>query len=329
MVLIGHGSGTAPPGLLPWPLVSVFGNGGLGVLVFFCISGFLITKLLMNEEAKHGRISLKNFYIRRSFRILPAFLVFMLFIVALKAMGIIHVTTANIVSALLFVTNYSPYSESWILGHTWTLSVEEQFYLFWPFLLVALGQKRSMKVGIALIFALPFVRVATYFLMPTWREHITVMAHTRIDAMMFGCVAALAAGHDWFENLYNRLCRWKLHLVLPLLSLLVYPFLAKWLAGKFMLPVGLTLNALAATLGMLWLIRNADTPVGRFFNGKVISWIGVLSYSLYLWQQPFFSSEPLGWTTTFGINIVVIFAIAIASYYLIEQPFLRLRAKWF
>jgi peptidoglycan/LPS O-acetylase OafA/YrhL len=326
LVLIGHCSATVPWDL-PSPIGFIFGNGAMGVLIFFCISGFLITRLLINEKNRHGRISLVGFYIRRSFRILPAFLTFLSFIVALKIANFSTITTANLVSAGLFVTNYSPYSENWLVAHTWSLSIEEQFYLVWPLILVLFGMRRSLWIGIGLIFAMPFVRVATYAFMPDWRAHIPVMMHTRIDALMFGCVAAIAYEEAWFQRLYNLLCTLKLHLILPLFALLIAPFVRMRLRGAYDLPVGLSIDALAATLGMVWLIRNPHSSIGKWFNAKFICWIGVLSYSLYLWQQPFFSHDTIGWPSKFPINIVFVFVAAVGSYYLVEQPFLRLRAK--
>jgi len=129
-VLFAHCSITFPPGLVSVNFILPLLNGGLGVTIFFCISGFLITRLLIIEFEKTGEVSLKGFYIRRSFRILPAYWCFLLFVVVLNVAKIQEISVPNLLSGLFFVMNYSPANVRWILQHLWSLSVEEQFYLF-------------------------------------------------------------------------------------------------------------------------------------------------------------------------------------------------------
>lgn len=327
MVLLGHFSAGTPipmPYGYLWPMV---GNGSLGVTIFFVISGFLITRLLMREREKTGRISLKDFYIRRAFRILPAFLTFIGFIVVLKLTGVLNVSVANIMSGVLFIMNYSSANNRWELAHLWSLSVEEQFYLVWPLMMILLGNRRAMHAGIIIIAVSPLVRLAQYAFFPSTRILIGIMGHTRLDSMMYGCVAALALDQIWFKQTYKRIVQWQLHWILPLFVSCIAPYTLNRLGGAYALPVGHSLESFAWAIAMLWLIQHPHSRVGRIFNAGFVTWIGVLSYSLYLWHPPFFAPEPMAWPATFWYNIPIVIALAMASYYLIEQPFLRLRVK--
>lgn len=128
-------------------LNAYFGDyGRLGVTVFFVISGFLITTLLLRERERRGSISLKGFYLRRAVRIFPAFLAFMAFIIVAHEMGWIQLNRYDLVSAFTYTVNYHP-GRSWYIGHLWSLSVEEQFYLLWPLALVVLSRTRALAAS--------------------------------------------------------------------------------------------------------------------------------------------------------------------------------------
>jgi peptidoglycan/LPS O-acetylase OafA/YrhL len=130
LVLIGHLS-LRFPRLTPIcdPVLTVLGNSSLGVSIFFVISGFLITWLLLVEIEKKGQINLKAFYLRRLFRIVPAYFVFLGAVLVLCKIGIISIPMVQLASAFLFILNYAIIVPVWWLGHTWSLCVEEQFYL--------------------------------------------------------------------------------------------------------------------------------------------------------------------------------------------------------
>ena len=131
--------------------------GLIGVQLFFGLSGFLITSKLLEEEARHGRISLAAFYIRRSFRILPAALAFLSVIALLAMAGVLDISPARWFSTLFFAANYSWAEHSWYLGHFWSLAVEEHFYFLWPaafLLLRGRGARLALVLSLALLVAL-------------------------------------------------------------------------------------------------------------------------------------------------------------------------------
>ena len=136
LVCVGHIAGTvgAPDILLPFHNL-----GNFGVKIFFVISGFLITYLLLCEHEKTGHINLKQFYIRRTCRLFPAFYVFILCMALAHYIGWIELWPGDLIHAATYTMNYH-HERSWWLNHAWSLAVEEQFYLLWPFILLCVGR---------------------------------------------------------------------------------------------------------------------------------------------------------------------------------------------
>jgi peptidoglycan/LPS O-acetylase OafA/YrhL len=176
-------------------------TGALGVLVFFCISGYLITQRLVAESRGTGIFSARNFYIKRVFRILPPLALYLLCIGALALLGVIHLVPRDW-SAVCFLANYL--QGSWHTTHFWSLSVEEHFYLFWPFCILLFGWRRAMWIGVALVVAVAVWR--------PWELHhhfgaerSAYLQHTdmRLDYIMMGSVLALAL--QFYPSLTNLL----------------------------------------------------------------------------------------------------------------------------
>ncbi len=317
-------------------MVYVLCNGGMGVLIFFVISGYLITTLLLRERDKPGGISLKRFYIRRAFRILPPLYAYVLAMVALGIAGrLAGVDARDIWTALTLTRNYAHHVDLWAFEHFWSLCIEEQFYLLWPGVVVfclarwpgAQGRIAASRVAIAVIVVEPFVRVFAFHFWPNY--HNMGMFHMLADGLMFGATGALLQGHTRFEAIYRRATRWPF--LLPLILFFVLGALGVRFENYWNLPIGLTLDGFVILMWLLWLARNPKTTLGRIMNNPVVTWIGRLSYSLYIWQTFFlhynnirvFGGET--WMNTFPGAWVCIFAIAAFSYYFIEQPALRLR----
>lgn len=134
MVLVAHASGTR---LFPVPASAgnLLGLGEFGVHVFFVISGFLITGLLLDELARTNRVDLRRFYLRRALRIFPPYYTYLAVVFLLALAGALQLAPRDMAHGLTYTSNYYP-ARSWFLGHTWSLSVEEQFYLLWPAVLM-------------------------------------------------------------------------------------------------------------------------------------------------------------------------------------------------
>src|SRR5664279_3942103 len=193
MVLLGHSSDELSIFAGPIHTLEV---SRVGVSIFFVLSGYLITRLLVEEQERGGSISLKAFYIRRFFRIVPACYVYLTCILIAGRLGYATVPRSGILPAYLFVWNYSPQAEGWFYAHTWSLSMEEQFYLVWPPLLAALGRARGLRLAAAIILIAPASRLVTYALFPSYRGQIAAMLHSHGDALMFGAIPALGSGGE-------------------------------------------------------------------------------------------------------------------------------------
>ncbi len=315
-------------------------NGGLGVRIFFVISGYLITRLLLREFAQKGSISLRQFYARRVFRILPPLYVYIGFVAVLVLLGKLTIPAMYLLLCGLFLTSnmtIPPTVTFWPLEHTWSLCVEEQFYLLWPALLVwafSAGSgggrpPRAATGGGAGIVGLQVIGLAWY-VAPFGRFHGVGNTLLQLDVILFGVLGAVAEGHDLFERAYRFAARYPL--LLGFLLYIVSGWLEMTYPGKYMKSIGSTINGVLILSLLLWTVRNPETPFGRCLNAKPVAWIGILSYSLYLWQTFFLHKENAG---VLGIShqlpVLVswsaLTACGILSFFLIERPFLRLRDR--
>jgi len=297
--------------------------GNLGVRVFFVISGYLITTLLLAEVAKTRTISLRGFYLRRIARIFPAFYAFLAVMLVLDATGAIALAPSDTIAAFTYTMNYH-YDRSWYVGHIWSLSVEEQFYLLWPALLLLAGVRRGLLVAAAFVVLAPLIRVATWYLLPEQRIGIGESFQTIFDAIATGCL--LAGVRRWLSGQprYLAALRSPWFVFVPLLA-----FGCNYMKGHAITDflVGETLTNLAIALCIDRWVRWPDDRVGRLLNTRPMIFVGGLSYSLYLWQQVFVEKHRAWAVQKLPLNLVCMVGAALASYYLIEQPVLRLRAR--
>lgn len=338
MVLLTHaqtGTGIVWRAPVRWAIL----NSALGVHVFFAISGFLITSILLKEHDRQGTLDLRRFYLRRVARIFPAFYAYVGFVAAMVAAGALAIPWLRVASAATFTWNYShlwspinlyapPASalNADHLAHFWTLSIEEQFYLVWPSALVFLGIGRSGKAVLVAALAMPFLRFGTHLAFPSLREYECItMFHTASDPILFGVLAAL-----WSDGKIRlplaRLVAWKpTGAVCLLVALVLVPALGER-ARPFLNYVTPFADGAAASLFLLWLLANRPR-LASALEWRPLVWLGQLSYSLYLWQEPLTMLGPFH--VPFPWNVPASVVVACGSYYLIENPARRaLRRRW-
>ncbi|HET9877873.1 MAG TPA: acyltransferase [Candidatus Limnocylindria bacterium] len=318
-VVLGHLGGTQG---FPAALTAIISNdyvdlAGIGVRVFFVISGFLITRLLVQEVERHGRVSLRRFYLRRVMRIFPAYYAFIAGLCALAAAGLVQLTGSDLLHALTYTVNYDG-GRSWSVGHLWSLAVEEQFYLLWPVALVAVGVRRAPAVALAVLVLVPVIRTVEYLFLRN--DVIGNSFQTTADALAVGCLFALGE-----HTLLRR----------PQVTAIVdrgWVIVGMLIAGVGLsvlsitaMAAGLSLTQFAIGFGVLHLVRHPRSPFGRLLNWRPIAFVGVLSYSIYLWQQVFLNRSSSAEFNAFPLNIVLALSVAVASYFLVERPVLRLR----
>jgi peptidoglycan/LPS O-acetylase OafA/YrhL len=273
MVLVAHGELALTLG---GPAVRDFAGafGQHGVAVFFVLSGFLITSVLLRESAQSGAVDLPGFYIRRAFRILPCAWAFVFFLLVVTATS--HpkpYSTRDIAGCLLFFRNFVPSSgaNETTTWHFWSLSIEEQFYLVWPLLLVYTRPAKARWISLIAAMAIAVYRDFHW-------QHLCMLPSNfatqyRADALLIGCAAAL-----WRPKLLPWMRKW---MAVPLL-IVVAICIAEY---SQMIP----LRESAAIAGLLLVTSTfTNSALSRLLESKALRLAGKYSYSLYVWQQLMF-----------------------------------------
>lgn len=294
-----------------------------GVRTFFVISGYLITTLMLREIERYGTLSIRGFYVRRAWRILPAAYAYLAVVTWIEHA---QFSWTDIGLSWGYLASFTPLgAPPWDLSHLWSLSVEEQFYLVWP-LIVAAGAVRTKEVAWAAVLAAPLFRHAQHEI-----STLNMLLNLQvIDSIAAGCLLALYApkligfvsNHRWLG------LAWPLALLLPALLTIGDRTQWLWLHTQWLGPllqqllahsVWAIFNVLAG-IGVLWAI--IATP--KILNHWLPVWIGTISYSLYLWQMPFMNPEA---PISLWLRIPLALGCAALSYYAIERPVLALR-RW-
>jgi peptidoglycan/LPS O-acetylase OafA/YrhL len=328
-VIVGHLYNGIPHANLANPLWKIVTNAELGVSIFFVISGFLITSILISEWESTGTIKISEFYRRRMFRILPASYFYVGIVAILGFMGVLSVSKVDLISAGLYVWNYSPWAKCWALEHLWSLSLEEQFYLFWPALLLRMlasgGRELAIKVATGLVIVAPFLRAATFAApSPFLKTHLFYMLHTRIDVLMAGCLAALCWNHQAVQKRIEEAPLWVISAMAGFVVLLS-PLLTNAYGGKYIFLIGFSTESVFITIVMMWVVKHYDSFAGRLLNSRILIHVGFISYSLYLWQTFFLHEANKSLLGKVPLSLVCILLCAEFSYFFVEKPFLRIR----
>jgi len=277
---------------------------------------------LLTERTKHGHVSLKLFYARRALRLFPAAYTFILCVGVLWWVGLIRLQATDIWHAATYTMNYLS-DRSWQVGHLWSLSVEEQFYLIWPCTFVLLRPKRTGWVAAGVILFGPVARSAAWLFLRGTPYRDLEMFPMVADSLAMGCLLATIGG--WLESK-----KWYLWLFRPASSVGLVALVCginRFMGYTIVSVLGASiLNASLAILIHRSVYCSRDWA-GRILNWKPVAFVGVLSYSLYLWQQLFLNRNSSAWVNEFPQNLFFAVAAALASYFLLEKPFLRLRRR--
>lgn len=311
-------------------------GGFLGVSVFFTLSGFLITSLLINECENSGRINLKAFWGRRLRRLAPASLVVIAVVIGLASWLSTSIEASRIkgdaISAVLYFSNwrfiYSGHSYGELfaspspLQHLWSLSIEEQLYVVVPVIiagLFAVGLRRR-GIGVVLLVGVFGSTIATMLI--SGHEHIYYGTHTRAAELLLGAALACLFGQR-IEQLATKPARpWSTLYLLPLLGVVL---LAKFstVDSAWVYSGALTLFGLLSVVCLIAAIQGG--PVRAILSWSVLVRVGEVSYGLYLIHWPvivWLNTDRLDVNPTalFGAQVVVTVLLTVLSYWLIEQP---------
>jgi peptidoglycan/LPS O-acetylase OafA/YrhL len=307
--------------------------GAHGVMIFFVLSGFLITWLLLQEQESTGTISLRGFYRRRTVRIFPAFYAFWVYVAVLSLVRGRDGSWAPAWSAFFYVSNYysalQGHPEN-AFSHTWSLSIEEQFYLLWPFVFLMCRQNLQVmtKLLVGVILVVGTHRAVLSAVFHVNQSYIYSAFDTRIDQLLIGCLLAVSLRRRMLMSFWNAACA---HAAMPLLT--VAAILASIYIGPTLLPryrhvVGFTVEPLLMAVFLAQVIALSSTRLWTWLDAAPVRYLGRISYSLYLYQQVTLSPvrRILGAypeTVQLFVAIAVTIVVASMSYYFIERPFMQ------
>lgn len=330
LVVIAHGSDSISNALSTIGIHLDFSHikevGLFGVQIFFGLSGLLITSRLLVSESKYGRISLRSFYIRRAFRILPAAFGFLIVVGILGLLGIIPMTLGRWLSTLFFFANYSTATSTWYLGHFWSLAVEEHFYMIWPAIFLALGViSRRIKFAITTALLLAFWRALDYKFQITGTTPAMFWGRTDIegDNILWGVVVALLYADPIWQTRINKFLR--LPAIFPSLIIFITAIVTLPSPGWKLAFILITIKAIVIPLLILGTLINVSKLLSKVLESSIFKFIGRASYSIYLWQQLFLvwnkdTIQGLSVLQSLPINIIAVFACAVFSMQYIEKP---------
>jgi peptidoglycan/LPS O-acetylase OafA/YrhL len=332
-VLLYHGRQAWMPG------------GFLGVDVFFVISGYLITCLLLADWQQHGRTGLKRFWFRRARRLLPA-LFTMLFVVSLYAIlflpDVVSQLRGEVIAAMLYVENWFlvfrhlSYFQSAgrppLLQHVWSLAVEEQFYVLWP-LLLALGltiwgrSRRKLLIAILVGIAASTIEMAVLYHPYTDPSRVYYGTDTRVSTLLLGAALAFV----WAPWRLSRQTGRNAAVLLDAAAVasgavLVWMFLNVFEFDPGLYRGGFLVAAIASAVLIAATVHPAARLAPWLLGFRVFRWIGVRSYGIYLWHWPVYmvtrphSDVPITGLPLLALRLAITFVIAAASYRWIEEP---------
>jgi len=328
--------------------------GWIGVDLFFVLSGFLVSGLLYSEYKKHGSLSPKRFLIRRGLKIYPAFYTFLIGAVVLMLLAKMEVPLDRLLAEALFVQNY--YGGLW--GHTWSLCIEEHFYLLLTGVLYVLWRRASRgaspfdvipKLTLLLAIVLLAARILTFLLVTPYDFQKQMKpTHLRIDSLLFGVCLAYCH-HFHYEKFTHVVRKNRLWILLFSLAALA-PAVVFPVSSAFMSTIGFTLLYLGFGGVLLLALYRSDSnvasPLRRLFGagGSLLARIGTYSYSIYLWHLVVASlglalirrtytmvagREQLHPLLQFAAYVVASVATGIIAAKLVEIPVLKLRDHYF
>lgn len=317
--------------------VFYFFSGAAGVNVFFTISGFLITTLILNEVKDTRKFNIKFFFIRRFLRLLPPIIPFFVVILIFMKLGYIRDTMVGLVFSIFYLFNFVPKAKAfWSteLSHTWSLAVEEQFYILWAFVFNYFNPKRIKIIIITLLI----LCIITSYILPLISLSIEdkkylfdqVFFSTRwtipaIGPILIGALFAFLNFSNW-NNIQNKFTDKKK----LLLSLLI--FISPFYLPQILLPLINLFHGFGIALVLLWITNNQSSSIIKVLEWKPIKYVGTISYGIYIWQGFFVRTgpdmTPKIWVHDFPQNVIFTLLVAIISYELFEKRLLNIKKKF-
>ncbi|MEN9884656.1 MAG: hypothetical protein RLZZ420_1873 [Bacteroidota bacterium] len=303
-------------------------GGAIGVDIFFVLSGFLITQNLLDDYVSNGNISMKKFWLKRFFRLFPPFFVLLISIFILsfyiEDVKLKNAVLIEIRDSFLYLSNFSwfwsDHNDNRILGHTWSLSVEQQFYIVWPLFLygiIRFVQKKWVFVMLLIVFlSLSFFKHSRY--------SSEIFKSIYFESIFIGCMFSIAVWNRWITNYRHSFLAFLSFVLICVVGLFGFDFFKYFsLTGYVFLLV-----PLAVILILINCMSLDNSWINNILSFKPLVYIGSISYGLYLWHIPVFrlfkwysNSPPY---ISFILKFILTFIIASLSYFLLEKKMLMI-----
>jgi peptidoglycan/LPS O-acetylase OafA/YrhL len=306
-------------------------HGNYGVTAFFVLSGFLITHLLLKEVEQSGSVCLRNFYIRRTLRIFPAFYVFAAVYVLMRILLKMPVFWPQTMASLTYTRDYYDalvHPSKLVMGHTWSLAIEEQFYLLWPFIFRRFSNRLAfLAKSLACLIIGVWVYRVVLSAIGVNQSYIYYAFDTRVDALALGCLTAVLA-HCGYEFPWLTRYRYSgLGIIIGAAALNCSSKLS-W-HFNFNNLVTLTLLPPLCAAFIVHSISFSHHWSYWILNNRASNYLGVISYPIYLYHPmigtAIHTNHPV---LRFVLGIFVCIGIASVSYYMVEKPFLRFKSRF-
>lgn len=316
-----------------WYLIS----GTTGVSIFFVLSGFLITHILLKEKKARGTISLWNFYIRRLLRLSPPLIILLATLLVLMLLGLIKQSYTGLVMALTYTFNFAPMHDMTPeLGHMWSLSVEEQYYFLWPLAILAFkNYKRLLLVSFTLtvicilymqhIGSIPFINTHSVSL---GEYNIVIGNFFNTSHWFIPAIAPILAGSS-----ISMLVHYKQEYLKQLFTSnnIIFAFSLLVFIAPLFLPLSIKntftiIQSLGVATFLTWMFFNQSSNLHKILEQPILRYIGRISYGLYVYHGIFIRTGPFGTTAPFQqfpLNILLTVIVAIISYEVIERNVLK------
>jgi peptidoglycan/LPS O-acetylase OafA/YrhL len=290
------------------------GMGALGVDIFFVISGYVICSALMREFIAQGRISIRAFYYRRAFRILPPLVFYLAVVAALGARHIIQISTRDVAMAALFLCNMPGMSVGWDVAHTWSLAYEEQFYIIAPLALAIVTPHKKHLLAVALCGMVTLI-----FILYALHETAVAGFIKNFEFLFSGVVMAL----------YSRQLEGLLKRISPLVAYIgiVSIFAIYWFPVSALHTTAEILVVCPLIGGVLLFTGRVPCALGRFLSCRPMTEIGRASYGIYLWQQLATAPYKGAGALFYSMSVIAVVVLSIASFRLLEKPLIRVGAS--
>jgi peptidoglycan/LPS O-acetylase OafA/YrhL len=333
-----------------YSISNVAALGWVGVDIFFVLSGFLITSILFNAREKQHYF--RNFYVRRILRIVPLYYIVMLvvfqIVIPIKTPEFVDKIPKLIPFQLLYLQNWvvlTPWAESSVyIGVTWSLAIEEQFYLFWPALIYFIKKESLFKWGLGYFLLSGIIRTAGILL---WKDTFQAIhffyynSFTRFDELILGGLLAIVISSDHWQGKIKTIAQ-------PMFFTSLFVFIAFSIIDQSPLnfrhiPINLvgytSMSILTSALISIFVIRPENSLIRRIFRNGILTFLGKYSYAMYLFHIPvlLILLDLLWWTHYRGWKMYVLFiassflvtiVLSFASWHLFEKHMLNFK-KYF